>query len=107
MYCHIVGTLMHIFYCYLFVIVYKFDIVGVSISSSLTYFSLFCFIHIYLSYRHDLKEMWFWPDKNTYNDLLPYLKLAIPGALMLCAEWWTFEILVFISGYLNVAYTAT
>ena len=65
--CQIVGTFMHIGFCYLLVNVYNFGIVGVSIATSLTYFSLFCFIHIYLSFfRDDLKEMWFWPDKSTY-----------------------------------------
>ncbi|KAI5070268.1 hypothetical protein GOP47_0014611 [Adiantum capillus-veneris] len=32
--------------------------------------------------------------------LSSYLKLGVPSALMTCLEWWSYEILVFISGFL-------
>jgi MATE family multidrug resistance protein len=31
-----------------------------------------------------------------------YLKIGIPGALMLCFEWWAFELLALFSGIMGV-----
>lgn len=34
-------------------------------------------------------------------DLWPVLRIALPGAAMLCAEWWAFEILTLLAGLLS------
>ena len=31
-----------------------------------------------------------------------YFKLSVPATVMLCAEWWSFEIMVFLSGKMGV-----
>jgi multidrug resistance protein, MATE family len=36
-----------------------------------------------------------------------YLKLAIPSALILCAEWWMYEALTLFAGWLGTIYLAT
>ncbi|XBI14217.1 hypothetical protein VPH35_140833 [Triticum aestivum] len=33
-------------------------------------------------------------------DILGFLRLAVPSALMVCWEWWSFELLVLVSGFL-------
>ncbi len=30
-----------------------------------------------------------------------YTKLGVPGLLMLCCEWWSFEIAAFVAGSIN------
>lgn len=42
-------------------------------------------------------------DSSILKNWLYYLKIGIPGAFMLCFEWWAFEILAIFSGYLGVA----
>lgn len=32
--------------------------------------------------------------------------MAIPGTLMLCLEWWTFEAMTLMAGYISVEVTA-
>ena len=34
--------------------------------------------------------------------MLDYLKIGIPGACMLCFEWWVFELLAIFSGLMSV-----
>lgn len=42
-------------------------------------------------------------DNSLYKEWFTYLKIGIPGALMLCFEWWAFEFLAIFSGYISVA----
>jgi MATE family multidrug resistance protein len=50
----------------------------------------------------EIKESWFLPDKTCFIGLLEFLKFGIPSAAMLCIEWWSFEIMSFLSGYISV-----
>ncbi|CAH1758847.1 10310_t:CDS:2 [Entrophospora sp. SA101] len=36
-----------------------------------------------------------------FHDWLPFLKLALPGVIMVCAEWWAFELAALAAGYLG------
>ena len=36
----------------------------------------------------------------------PFLRVAIPGALMICAEWWAWEVATFLSGLVSVTVLA-
>ena len=40
---------------------------------------------------------------NTFKGLPEFYKLAIPGMLMGCAEWWSYEIHVLVAGTISVA----
>jgi hypothetical protein len=39
--------------------------------------------------------------------LYEYLALGVPLAMMLCLEWWAFEAMVLMSGYIGVDAQAT
>jgi MATE family multidrug resistance protein len=47
------------------------------------------------------------PTKESLDDWAEYISIAIPATIMVCAEWWCFEVFVLISSYLGVAYLAT
>jgi MATE family multidrug resistance protein len=106
MVCTVIGTLFHIFWCYILIFKAELDIIGVSIATCITNFSILFLIHLYAYQVEDIKEAWFLPDRKTYEGLKEFLKIAIPGTLMLCSEWWLFELLTLLSGYLEVEYTA-
>src|SRR5450830_753751 len=38
---------------------------------------------------------------------MDYLRLGVPAMLMLCLEWWTFEIQTFMASFISVEDTAT
>ena len=48
------------------------------------------------------KDMVFFYDKSVTKDLGTYLRIGVPGMLMLCFEWWCFEILAIFAGLLGV-----
>ncbi|KAI5069470.1 hypothetical protein GOP47_0015771 [Adiantum capillus-veneris] len=40
-------------------------------------------------------------SRDTLQDVTGLLKIAVPAASMLCLEWWAYEVLVVISGFLS------
>lgn len=74
---------------------------GVSLATCITYFLNFILITIYATMNKDLKKSWFFFNKDSTRNIGEYLRIAIPGTLMLVFEWWTFEILTLMAGYMH------
>ena len=47
------------------------------------------------------------PTCDAFEGWKSYLKLAIPSVLMLCPDWWSFEIIIIMSGWIGVNEQAT
>ena len=50
----------------------------------------------------DFQDMVFWYDKTCYKGIGTFLKIGVPGMLMLCFEWWAFELLAIFTGLIGV-----
>ena len=48
------------------------------------------------------KEAIFCPSMDMFKDWKKYLSLAVPSTLMLMPEWWAFELLTIMAGWLGV-----
>ena len=96
------ATLLHIFWCWLLTIHYDLSVLGLGIATVITNFGMLFFVEIYSLCISRISESLFWPDAHTFKDWGEYFKLGVPATVMLCAEWWSFEILVFLSGILGV-----
>lgn len=46
--------------------------------------------------------MIFWYDTTIFKDVVTYLRIGVSGMLMLCFEWWAFELLAIFTGLLGV-----
>jgi len=49
-----------------------------------------------------MKDALFWPTRDAFTCWGEYLKISIPTLFMLCPEWWAFELLIILSGYIGV-----
>lgn len=47
------------------------------------------------------KDMLFFYNSTMYKDLKRYFKIAVPGMLMICFEWWAFELLAIFAGMVD------
>jgi MATE family multidrug resistance protein len=95
-------SILHFYWCHLLVNIYDLDVIGVSIATCITYTSNLIVITIYCSLKKDLKTSFFFPTKESFTKIAEYLKIGIPSALMLCLEWSGYEILLILSGYIDV-----
>lgn len=50
----------------------------------------------------EIKEAVQYPNSNTFTGIYEYLSLGIPSAMMLCLEWWAFEAMAIMAGYVGV-----
>lgn len=47
------------------------------------------------------------PDRRVFDELKQYMKIGIPSTIMLCLDWWVWELLILISGWLGTHEQAT
>ena len=60
------------------------------------------FFAIYIYFLGIWKSTWVPFSRGTFLGMGTWLKLAVPGMVMLCAEWWSFEINIFVAGSIGV-----
>jgi len=51
----------------------------------------------------NMRQCWHGWSREALSEWCPYLAIAGPGTIMVCAEWWTWEILVFLCGLISVS----
>ena len=83
-------------------------VVGIGIATNLTFFLNAFVITLYVSYyEQDIHEAWFFPNKYCFYGIVDYMKLGIPAMLMICLEWWTFELQTFIASFISIDATGS
>lgn len=82
---------------------------GAAAATNITYILNMLISDLWIRYLRDdqFKHMVFLPDKSILQGIGLYLKIGIPGMLMLCFEWWAFELLALFTGTLGVYQLAT
>ena len=78
------------------------EVFGLGMATFITNFTIFTMIEVYSFLVPSIRDSLICFDKNALKAWGEYLKLGIPAAIMLCAEWWAFEILVILAGVLSV-----
>ena len=97
--------ILHFLWCYLFISVWGGREVGAAMATNITYILNMIIVDIICLNKKSLKENKtpkLWPDAKSFANLCGYLKIGIPGACMLCFEWWCFELLAIFSGLMSV-----
>ncbi len=93
---------MHVILNYLYVIVWKQDIAGLAIATSISFFLNIVIITVYTVANERFRQTWVKPRLYMFRNLGTYVKLAIPSLLMLCLPWWGFEAHFYIASQLSL-----
>ncbi|KAG0519131.1 hypothetical protein BDA96_09G237500 [Sorghum bicolor] len=96
----IATLLLHIPICWLLVFKTSLGYIGASLAISLSYWLNVIMLAAYIRYSNSCKETRSPPTVEAFKGVGVFLRLALPSALMLCFEWWSFEILILVSGIL-------
>ncbi len=100
------STALHIGWCYLFIVKLEMAIGGASLAICITYSSNF-FALVFYTTMIDVKERCIWNfNMQAFQDWSSYLKLGLPGTLMIMLDLWCYEIITLSSGYLKIEATA-
>ncbi|XP_022972912.1 protein DETOXIFICATION 54-like isoform X3 [Cucurbita maxima] len=102
MYCTLVAVGLHVPLNYMMVVVLGLGTQGVAIASVLTNMNIAGLMSGYVWVWGRKGEMrWTLKVGEVCGGVGPVLKLAVPSCLGICLEWWWYEIVTVLSGYLS------
>ncbi|MCO5595185.1 hypothetical protein L7F22_049224 [Adiantum nelumboides] len=100
MWCSAFAVLLHIPLNILLVFVLKLGVPGVAIAAAWTNLNMVLFLLAYLRYSEVYKKTWSGWSRAALKEWWPLWSLALPSCFAICLEWWWYEILTLLAGYL-------
>nr|ACU19637.1 unknown [Glycine max] len=95
-----IAAVLHVLLCWLLVFKSGLGIKGAALANSISYWINVILISLYVRFPSACKHSWTGFSKMALHNLLDFLKLAAPSAVMHCLKVWTFELMVLMSGLL-------
>lgn len=102
MICQALASLLHIYWCHLFVTEYGWDLHGLGLAINLTSLLLLLTTVMYTHRIKEIQDALFWPDATVFEGWREYFKLGVPTTVMLLAEYWAWQFLAILSGIFGV-----
>ncbi|XP_035479339.2 multidrug and toxin extrusion protein 1 [Scophthalmus maximus] len=76
-------------------------VTGSAVANTVSQFSMAGILFAYIKWKGLHKATWGGWSKECLQDWGSYIHLAIPGMVMMCVEWWTYEIGGFLAGLIS------
>ncbi|WJZ98873.1 hypothetical protein VitviT2T_017368 [Vitis vinifera] len=93
-------TLLHTLTCWMLVFKSGLGNKGAALANAISYWINVLLLAIYVRISPSCKKTWTGFSKEALHDVLKFLKLAIPSAIMQCLQVWSVEMMVLLSGLL-------
>ncbi|XP_048222589.1 multidrug and toxin extrusion protein 1 [Perognathus longimembris pacificus] len=87
---------------YLFLYQLHLGVMGSALANTIAQFTLALLLFLYILGRKLHQATWGGWSLECLQDWASFLHLAIPSMLMLCIEWWAYEVGSFLSGILGI-----
>ncbi|CAM6086547.1 unnamed protein product [Calypogeia fissa] len=100
MWCSALAVLIHMPLNFFLVFVLNLGVPGVAIAAVWTNFNMVLFLLSYLWYSGVYKRTWVPWSLDCLREWWPLLGLALPSCCAICLEWWWYEIITLLAGYL-------
>ncbi|OVA14233.1 Multi antimicrobial extrusion protein [Macleaya cordata] len=95
-----ITSLLHILVCWILVFKTGLGNRGAAVANSISCWINFLLLALYVKFSNSCKKTWTGFSKEALHDILNFIRLAIPSAIMHCLEIWSFEMMVLLSGLL-------
>ncbi|XP_047074012.1 protein DETOXIFICATION 16-like [Lolium rigidum] len=93
-------ALFHLPVCWLLVHGLGLGSKGAALSNAISFWINVVILAVYVRVSSTCNKTWTGFSVEAFHDLLSFFRLAVPSALMVCLEWWSYEALVLLSGLL-------
>ncbi|XP_019744963.1 multidrug and toxin extrusion protein 1-like [Hippocampus comes] len=98
-----IGNILNAVINYVFLHILNLGVAGSAAANSISQYVLAVVLLVYITWKGLHKATWGGWSLDCLQEWGPFVKLAIPSMLMLCLEWWLFEVGGFIAGIINEA----
>ncbi|URD81943.1 Multidrug and toxin extrusion protein [Musa troglodytarum] len=98
--CTAAAVLLHIPLNILLVFVLRLGVPGVALAAVVTNLNMALFLLAYLRLSRACELSWRGWSRLALRGLSPVLRLALPSCVGVCLEWWWYEIMTVLAGYL-------
>uniref|UniRef100_A0A1D1Z036 Protein DETOXIFICATION n=1 Tax=Anthurium amnicola TaxID=1678845 RepID=A0A1D1Z036_9ARAE len=95
-----ITALLHVVTCWILVFKSGLGNKGAALANCISYWINVSILAIYVRISPSCKKTWTGFSKEALHDIFSFIKLAVPSAVMVCLEFWSFEFLVLLSGLL-------
>ncbi|KAG8384120.1 hypothetical protein BUALT_Bualt04G0085300 [Buddleja alternifolia] len=92
--------LFHLPLCWAFIFKLKLGNPGAALSISISYWLNVIFLGLYVKYSSACKKTHASFSREVLLTMKKFFELAIPAALMICLAWWSYELVILLSGLL-------
>ncbi|XP_034044603.1 multidrug and toxin extrusion protein 1-like [Thalassophryne amazonica] len=96
-----VANVINIAINYILLFYMKFGIVGSAAASVISQFSLLVLLYMYTCWKGLHKTTWGGWSLDCLQEWGLFIKLAVPTMLMVCLDWWMFELGRFLAGLIS------
>ncbi|MED6142993.1 hypothetical protein PIB30_002817 [Stylosanthes scabra] len=96
----VIVLVLHIPICWVMVFQLGLGQNGAALSIGIAYWLSVMFFGIYIKFSKACEKSKIVLGRNALRSIKEFFQLAIPSALMVCLEWWSFELLVILAGLL-------
>ncbi|KAM8903167.1 multidrug and toxin extrusion protein 1 isoform 5-T5 [Spinachia spinachia] len=97
----VVVNLLNALINYIFLYVLHLGVAGSAVANTISQFAMAVVLYSYIMWKGLHKATWGGWSKECLQDWGSYINLAIPSMLMVCVEWWTYEIGSFLAGLIS------
>uniref|UniRef100_A0A665TK02 Solute carrier family 47 member 3 n=1 Tax=Echeneis naucrates TaxID=173247 RepID=A0A665TK02_ECHNA len=97
----VVVNLLNALINYIVLHVVNMGVIGSALANTISQFAMVGLLYVYIMWQGLHKATWGGWSKECLQDWGPFLRLAIPGMVMMCVEWWTYEIGGFLAGLIS------
>jgi multidrug resistance protein, MATE family len=98
----LIATVIHFPLCYLLVFQREMGLRGLGLAMSITNFNILLIVLVYCFCYKQISIALRKPDIESFKGWYEYLSIALPSTVIICSEWWAFEILTIISGLISI-----
>ena len=96
-----IASPINIFLQWCFIFHMEMGLIGAAIATSITYslLPILSILYIFLFKGGDAWGGWDSREAFSLCHLGEFMRLGVPGVLMMCSEWWAFEIVALMAGW--------
>ncbi|KAJ4798245.1 Protein DETOXIFICATION [Rhynchospora pubera] len=98
--CSGITVLVHVPLCWVLVVKAGFGNRGAALATAVSYWINLVMLGMYVNFSRACRRTWTGLSKDAFSDLIAFVRLAIPSAFMICLEYWAFEMVVLLAGFL-------